>query len=46
LVVKRLADAYHPKLVRWHRILNRSYSQLAGAPNGFASAGDAIPDTG
>jgi hypothetical protein len=27
IVAKRLADAYQPKLARWHKILNRTYSQ-------------------
>ena len=27
IVAKRLADAYHPKLARWHKVLNRGYSQ-------------------
>jgi hypothetical protein len=26
IVAKHLADAYHPKLARWHKILNRAYS--------------------
>jgi ATP-dependent DNA ligase len=27
IVAMRLADAYHPKLARWHKVLNRGYSQ-------------------
>jgi hypothetical protein len=27
IVAKHLADAYHPKLARWHKVLNRCYSQ-------------------
>jgi ATP-dependent DNA ligase len=27
IVAKHLADAYHPKLARWDKVLNRSYSQ-------------------
>jgi ATP-dependent DNA ligase len=30
IVAKRLADAYQPKLARWHKILNRGYSQRRG----------------
>jgi hypothetical protein len=29
-VAKRLADAYHPKHARWHKVLNRDYSQRRG----------------
>ena len=28
IVAKRLADAYQPQRVRWHKILNRGYSHL------------------
>jgi ATP-dependent DNA ligase len=27
IVATRLADAYHPKLAKWHKVLNRGYSQ-------------------
>jgi ATP-dependent DNA ligase len=27
IVAKRLADAYHPKHTRWHKIFNKTYSQ-------------------
>ena len=27
IVAKRLADAYHPKRAKWHKVLNRTYSQ-------------------
>jgi ATP-dependent DNA ligase len=27
IVAKHLADAYHPKLARWDKVLNRNYSQ-------------------
>lgn len=30
IVAKRLGDAYQPKLARWHKILNRGYSQRRG----------------
>jgi bifunctional non-homologous end joining protein LigD len=30
IVAKPLADAYHPKLARWHKILNGAYSQRRG----------------
>jgi hypothetical protein len=30
IVAKHLADAYRPKLARWHKILNRGYSQRRG----------------
>ena len=39
-VAKNLADAYNPKRTRWHKILNRGYSQRQGAPNGSASGAD------
>jgi hypothetical protein len=26
IVAKDLADAYNPKLARWHKVLNRGYS--------------------
>jgi hypothetical protein len=45
IVAKRLADAYHPKLARWHKILTRPTRSVAGARNGFASGEDAMPDT-
>jgi bifunctional non-homologous end joining protein LigD len=35
IVAKRLADAYHPKLARWHKVLNRSYSQRRGRAEWF-----------
>jgi hypothetical protein len=30
VVAKRLTGAYNPKLARWHKILNRAYSQRCG----------------
>jgi hypothetical protein len=39
-VAKHLADAYQPKHARYHKILNRTYSSVAAAPNGFASPMD------
>jgi hypothetical protein len=39
-----LADAYRPKLSQWRKVLIRGYSQRCGAPNGFASTEDAVPD--
>jgi ATP-dependent DNA ligase len=39
IVAKRLSDAYRPNHPRWHKVLNRGYSQRHGAPSGFASAG-------
>jgi hypothetical protein len=30
IVAKGLANAYHPKLARWDKILNRAYSQRRG----------------
>ena len=27
IVAKHLADVYHPKLARWHKVLNRAYTQ-------------------
>jgi bifunctional non-homologous end joining protein LigD len=30
IVAKHLADAYHPKLARWYKITNASYTQLRG----------------
>jgi hypothetical protein len=35
IVAKPLADAYHPKLARWHKILNRAYSQRTGRAEWF-----------
>jgi bifunctional non-homologous end joining protein LigD len=35
IVAKRLADAYHPKLARWHKVLNRGYSQRRGRAEWF-----------
>jgi bifunctional non-homologous end joining protein LigD len=35
IVAKRLADAYQPKLARWHKILNRGYSQRHGRAEWF-----------
>jgi bifunctional non-homologous end joining protein LigD len=35
IVAKHLADAYHPKLARWHKILNRGYSQRRGRAEWF-----------
>ena len=44
IVAKKLTDPYDPKHTRWHKILNKDYSQLRGAPNGSAS--DAMPGVG
>jgi ATP-dependent DNA ligase len=35
IVAKHLADAYHPKLARWHKVLNRAYSQREGRAEWF-----------
>jgi bifunctional non-homologous end joining protein LigD len=35
IVAKHLGDAYHPKLARWQKILNRSYSQHRGRAEWF-----------
>jgi bifunctional non-homologous end joining protein LigD len=35
IVAKHLGDAYHPKLARWQKILNRSYSQGRGRAEWF-----------
>jgi bifunctional non-homologous end joining protein LigD len=35
IVAKRLADAYHPKRARWHKVLNRGYSQSGGRAEWF-----------
>jgi ATP-dependent DNA ligase len=35
IVAKHLADAYHPKLARWHKILNRNYTQRQGRAEWF-----------
>jgi hypothetical protein len=35
IVAKHLADAYHPKLARWNKILNRTYSQRRGRAERF-----------
>ncbi len=39
IVAKHLADAYQPKLARWHKILNRSYSQRNGRAEWFRERG-------
>jgi hypothetical protein len=43
IVAKHLANAYHPKLARWHKILNRTYSQRRGRAEWFRDGEDA-PD--
>jgi hypothetical protein len=35
IVAKHLADAYHPKLARWHKVLNPGYSQRHGRAEWF-----------
>jgi ATP-dependent DNA ligase len=35
IVAKRLTDAYHPKLARWHKVPNRGYSQRHGRAKWF-----------
>jgi bifunctional non-homologous end joining protein LigD len=35
VVAKHLADAYHPKLARWHKVLNRTYTQRHGRAEWF-----------
>jgi ATP-dependent DNA ligase len=35
IVAKHPADAYHPKLARWHKVINRSYSQRRGRAKWF-----------
>jgi ATP-dependent DNA ligase len=35
IVAKPLGDAYLPKLARWHKILNRAYSQRQGRAEWF-----------
>ena len=35
IVAKRLSDAYHPKRARWHKVLNRGYSQRRGRVEWF-----------
>jgi hypothetical protein len=35
IVAKRLADAYQPKLARWHKVLNPAYSQRLGRAEWF-----------
>jgi ATP-dependent DNA ligase len=35
IVAKHLADAYYPKLARWHKILNRAYTQRLGRAEWF-----------
>jgi ATP-dependent DNA ligase len=35
IVAKRLADPYRPTLIRWHKILNRNYSQRHGRAEWF-----------
>jgi bifunctional non-homologous end joining protein LigD len=35
IVAKHLADTYHPKLARWDKILNRTYSQRRGRAEWF-----------
>jgi hypothetical protein len=35
IVAKHLADAYHPKLARWQKVLNQAYSQRRGRAEWF-----------
>jgi ATP-dependent DNA ligase len=35
IVAKHLADAYHPKLARWYKIINASYTQHRGRAEWF-----------
>jgi bifunctional non-homologous end joining protein LigD len=35
IVAKHLADVYHPKLARWHQVLNRAYTQRRGRTEWF-----------
>jgi len=35
VVAKKLTDPYNPKLTRWHKILNRTYSQRQGRAEWF-----------
>jgi ATP-dependent DNA ligase len=35
IVAKRLTAPYQPKLTRWHKILNRTYSQRHGRAEWF-----------
>jgi ATP-dependent DNA ligase len=35
IVAKHLDDAYHPKLARWDKVLNRGYSQRRGRAEWF-----------
>jgi hypothetical protein len=35
-----------PKLARWHKILNRAYSQRRGRAEWFRERREAMPDTG
>jgi len=35
IVAKKLTDPYNPKLTRWHKILNRGYSQRQGRAEWF-----------
>jgi len=39
MVAKHLADIYHPKLARWHKAINRSYSQRSGRAEWFLRQG-------
>jgi ATP-dependent DNA ligase len=39
VVAKRLTDAYQPKLARWHKVLNRAYSQCRGRAEWFRERG-------
>jgi ATP-dependent DNA ligase len=35
IVAKHLRDVYHPKLARWHKVINRAYSQRRGRAEWF-----------
>jgi ATP-dependent DNA ligase len=35
IVAKHLSDAYRPNLTRWHKILNRDYTQRRGRAEWF-----------
>ena len=35
IVAKHLGDAYHPKLARWYKVINASYTQHRGRAEWF-----------
>jgi len=46
IVAKKLADPYNPKHTRWHKLLNRDYSQRQGRAEWFRERQGRYPGAG